>query len=420
MPVTRFLVIPGKGDVLAESSMATSNHLLSNLLLFGRILHHAGIDVTPGRMVDLADALDLVDIGLKPDFYYTVRGLLVQRREEIPVFDAAFEHFWSQRILSNMPDGSLKVQPDWQPEAPFLTSGSTLHDSAPDSADDQPDRTAIELTRVYSRREHLATINFAEMTPEEIGAVRQLLSQFVWSMGVRRTRRRAIGSSTLLDVRGTVRRNLRYGGELIELVQRQRKVKPRPLVVLADISGSMERYSRLLLHFIYSLSRGLEQPVEAFVFGTQLTRITRPLRNRDIDRALSGVAATVTDWSGGTRIGASIKAFNQQWGRRVLRGGAVVLIISDGWDRGDPVLLRTQMERLNKTCHRLVWLNPLLGSADYEPLTRGMQAALPYIDDFLPVHNVVSLEVLAEHLALLDTHKRRRVRLNGTAFIGPS
>ena len=151
----------------------------------------------------------------------------------------------------------------------------------------------------------------------------------------------------------------------------------------------MERYSRLLLHLIYSLSRGLGPKVQAFVFGTRLTRITRPLYNRDMDQALlADVAQTVVDWSGGTRIGDSIKTFNQEWGKRVLRGGAVVLLISDGWDRGDPDLLRVQMERLSKSCYRLVWLNPLLGSADYEPLTRGMQAALPYVDDFLPVHNV--------------------------------
>jgi uncharacterized protein with von Willebrand factor type A (vWA) domain len=186
------------------------------------------------------------------------------------------------------------------------------------------------------------------------------------------------------------------------------------LIIIADISGSMERYTRLLLHFIYSLTTGLDQPVESFVFSTRLTRITRQLRDRNVDRALREVSAAVPDWSGGTRIGEALKAFNFDWGRRVLGQGAVVLLISDGWDRGDADLLRTEMARLQRTCRRLIWLNPLLGSPQYEPLTRGMQAALPYLDDFLPVHNLASLEDLARRLSALDQRppaRRQQVRL---------
>ena len=183
----------------------------------------------------------------------------------------------------------------------------------------------------------------------------------------------------------------------------------------------MERYSRLLLHFIYSLAKGLEQEVEAFVFSTHLTRISRQLRGREIDRALEEVSREVSDWSGGTRIGDALKTFNFSWGRRVLGRGAVVLLISDGWDRGDPDLLKQEIGRLQRSCHRLVWLNPLLGSAQYEPLTRGMQASLPYIDDFLPVHNLASLEDLAAHLQNLTAEKRpsrrQQLSLSGAAFI---
>ena len=189
---------------------------------------------------------------------------------------------------------------------------------------------------------------------------------------------------------------------------------------MADISGSMERYARLLLHFIYSLAKGLEQEVEAFVFSTHLTCITRPLRGKAIDRALADVSREVTDWSGGTRIGDSLKTFNFEWGQRVLGRGAVVLLISDGWDRGDPLLLKQEIGRLQRSCHRLIWLNPLLGSAAYEPLTRGMQAALPHIDDFLPVHNLASLEDLAVHLQNLTVTKRpsrhQPHKLSGAAF----
>ena len=186
---------------------------------------------------------------------------------------------------------------------------------------------------------------------------------------------------------------------LREAPRRERRHKPRPLVILADISGSMERYTRLLLHFIYSLTSGLDQRVEAFLFGTRLSCISRHMQDRDVERALSEVSRSVPDWSGGTRIGQSLKDFNFTWARRALGGGAVVLLISDGWDRGEPELLKREMARLSRSCYRLIWLNPLLGSPAYEPLSRGMQAALPFVDDFLPVHNLASLEALAFHLS---------------------
>jgi uncharacterized protein with von Willebrand factor type A (vWA) domain len=208
-------------------------------------------------------------------------------------------------------------------------------------------------------------------------------------------------------MRRTFRQNLRYGGEPLQLAWRRRKLKRRPLVVICDISGSMERYSRVLLKFIYAISNGLEK-VEAFVFSTRLTRITHHLKNRDIDTALDEATLSIHDWAGGTRIGESLKTFNYEWGRRVLGQGAIVLLISDGWDRGDIDLLEQEMNRLQLSCHRLIWLNPLLGAENYEPLTRGIQTALPYIDDFLPVHNLKSLEQLGVLLERLGEYRPER------------
>jgi hypothetical protein len=247
-----------------------------------------------------------------------------------------------------------------------------------------------------------------------------MMAELVWELGQRRTHRYVAGRGGLLDMRRTLRQNLRYGGEILQWSRRTPKIKVRPLVVLADISGSMQQYTRPLLHFLYGLKHGLQQRVEVFVFATRLSYITRQLRHKEIDEALHDVTATVQDWSGGTRIGEAVKEFNYHWARRVLHGGPVVLLISDGWDRGDPALLRHEMARLHKLCHRLIWLNPLLGSEQYQPLTRGMQAAIDHIDDFLPVHNLASLEELAAHLRHFDEKRRPggAARTRGAAFIG--
>jgi hypothetical protein len=264
----------------------------------------------------------------------------------------------------------------------------------------------IEVTATYSQREVLRYKDFSELTYEEEERIKLFIADMIWNLDTRRTRRKGVGHGDQPDFRRGFRQNMRYGGELLEWPTRRPKVKPRPLVIIADISGSMERYSRLLLHFVYSVTLGLEQPVEVFVFSTRLTRITRQLRHKNIERALAEVSSIVHDWAGGTRIGDALKDFSYNWTRRVLASGAIIMLISDGWDRGDPELLGTEMNRLQRSCYRFIWLNPLLGSPRYEPLTRGMQAALPAIDDFLPVHNLASLEDLAEHLSQLRSGKR--------------
>ena len=404
---------------------STNGQLLHNLILFGRLLRDLGMDVNPGRMIDVVSALQYVEIGRRADFYYTLQTLLVNRRDDLPLFEQAFNLFWRRpgdgSIELNL--GALLQQRSQPPTLvmPPLPEEDAAPQAAEQQADDEEVQEIIEVTRTFSARERLHQQDFGDLTPAELVEIRQLMAQLVWRLGERRTRRQQPGRGWRLDLRRTLRRNFRYGGEQLEWARLTPRIKPRPLVIIADISGSMERYTRLLIQFLYSLASGLEQRVEVFVFSTRLTRITRQLRRRDVDRALREVAQTVPDWSGGTRIGDALKTFNFTWGRRVLRGGALVLLISDGWDRGDPELLRQEMARLQRTSRRLVWLNPLLGSPRYEPLTRGIQAALPYIDDFLPVHNLVSLEDLALHLAQLDEKRaarRQPIRTSGAAFVG--
>lgn len=404
----------------------TDHYLLHNLILFGRLLRALGLDINPGRMIDLVQALEHVNLARKSDFYFTARSLLVHDREDLPLFDQAFELFWRAPREKTLFSELFQAGTEAPRDEPLVTAGELEeleqeNDDADADGDDDEVQEVIEVTRTYSTREVLRHKDFGELSPDEMQSVKWFMAQMVWELGLRRTRRQRPGRGRRLDLRRSLRRNLRYGGELIEWPNRQFKYKPRPLIVVADISGSMERYTRLLLHFIYSLAKRLEQQVEAFVFSTHLTRITRQLRNKEIDRALEEVSYEVTDWSGGTRIGDSLKTFNFEWGRRVLGRGAIVLLISDGWDRGDPDLLRKEIGRLQRSCHRLVWLNPLLGSTEYEPLTRGMQASLPYIDDFLPVHNLASLEDLALHLQNLTAEKRpsrrQQPKLSGAAFI---
>lgn len=393
-----------------------SGNLLHNLLLFGRVLRGLGMDVNPGRMIDLVGALEHIQLGYKQDFYHACRSLLVHDKTDIPLFDQAFERFWRKHdggwFDIGVPNLSRQKQSERIVTPPPLSDPAAPPEqdksNQEENQEDDDLLQILEVTQTYSDRETLRHKDFADLTPDELATIKVLIARLAWQLGRRLTRRQKPGRGPTLDMRRSLRRNLRYGGEMVEWPTRKRKDKPRPLVVIADISGSMERYTRLLLHFIYGLSEGLDEVVEAFVFSTRLTHITRQLRNKDIDQAMRRISQAVPDWSGGTRIGEAFKRFNYDWGRRVLGRGAVVLIISDGWDRGEPELLGREMARLQRSCYRLIWLNPLLGSPRYEPLTRGIQAAMPYIDDFLPVHNLASLQDLATHLARASARGGRK------------
>jgi uncharacterized protein len=259
----------------------------------------------------------------------------------------------------------------------------------------------------YSQAEVLRQKDFDALSQAEMTEVRRLIRLMRLPAGLTRSRRARPGGHDRLDIRRVLRRSLRFGGELLVFSWKHPTLRPRPLVLLCDISGSMERYTRLLLNFAYAL-KSASARVEAFVFATRLTRITRLLRSHDVDAALNRVVASVDDWSGGTRIGEAIETFNRRYARRVLSHGATVVIISDGWDRGDAVQMRRAIARLQRSCHRLIWMNPLMGAPGYEPLTLGLQAALPFVDDFLPAHNLANLEALGR--LLLETANRRPVR----------
>ncbi len=379
----------------AESTQ--SGNLLRNCVLFGRMLRTLGVEITPSQMVDLVDSLQYVNIGSRQDFKNSARAVLINRREQLPLFDEAFDLFWQARgesTLLGLDIGQL-LQKQQEKLEVYRRDPVTENNEQP-TPEEEPE---AERMLTYSDREILRHKDFARLDAEEMVAVRRMMLQTQWRIEPRRTRRTVRATQgNLIDLRRTVRQNLRHGGELLHLAHKERKVKRRPVVLLCDISGSMERYSRVLLQFIYVVTSRLDR-VESFVFSTRLTRITRQLRRRDIDEALREAGTVVHDWAGGTRIGEAIKTFNYQWARRVLGQGAIVMIISDGWDRGDIGLLEREMDRLHRSCHRLLWLNPLLGATDYQPLVRGIKVALPHVDDFLPVHNLASLEQLAALLA---------------------
>ena len=382
-------------------------HLLRNIVLFGRLLRVGSLDVTPTQLRDWVAALELVDLARKRDVKAAARAVLVSRRRDLPWFDKAFELFWQARDPRELEqlELGLMIQRRTERKKRAAIRKLALRDGDDDGGDRPDDRDRTARAQLYSAREALRRKDFAQLEGDELDEIKRLMATMHWELETRRTRRlRPDRHGQRLDLRRTLRRSLTQGGEMIDLVHRGRKHRRRPLVLLCDTSGSMEPYSRLLLHFIYAVSHprsadpGISR-VEAFAFGTRLTRLTQELTERDVDRALQAAAHRIEDWGGGTRTGEALREFNFVWSRRLLGQGAAVLIISDGWDRGDIDLLGREMERLHRSCHRLIWLNPLLGSPDYRPLTRGIVAALPHVDDFLPVHNLASLEQLGELLA---------------------
>jgi len=392
-------------------------YLLGHVVRFGQLLRVMGVDVSSSQVLDLAQALDHISISNRDEFYTACRALLIGRREDFLVFDQAFQYFWQSE-----PEGADPVSPPPGTKLKLMRLPARHARSRGQGVDDdrdaegespepgeQQEKGLPRAQMIYGAQEVLRTKDFGEMSWEEIQAARRTISQLEWRLGERRTRRSRLSPKGRLYLRHVVRDNLRFGGEPLVLTFRRRATRPRPLVVLCDISGSMERYSRMLLHFIHALTHGLvDTQVEAFVFGTRLTRITRHLRHRDVDESLDELGQAVRDWSGGTRIGETLKTFNYHWARRVLGSGAVVLIISDGWDRGNIDLLTHEIGRLQRSAYRLMWLNPLLGSADYRPVQQGMAAVLPCVDDFLPVHNLGSLEQLARTLSAVATQRPAR------------
>lgn len=381
---------------------------LSNCLLFPRMLRRAGLPVGLDQSLEFVQALEWIDLGSREQVYYTARCLLVRSQAHLRLFDLIFRRFWRRVAVGGA------TAPRTMPRAPrhrpqqqgFTIATYMAHKAAPsDPAVDVADRSGTA-----SAAELLQRKEFSAMSPAELEQIKRLIQLLDWRVSLRMTRRRrADRRGRELDLRAVVREAARFQGVPLRPRWRRRISKPRPLMLIADISGSMEKYARLLLQFLYSVSRRLPR-VECFLFGTRLTRVTTQLRLRNIDRAIDEAAREVVDWAGGTRIGASLQTFNRRWARRVLGRGALVILISDGWEQGEPTLLQRELGLLQRRCHRLIWLNPLLGRPTYKPLVGGMQAALGQIDDFLPIHNFQSLSALAERLGSIPGRRGRYVR----------
>ena len=380
--------------------------LLPRLGAFARLLHDAGLEAGPRRLTDATRALAVIDLKKSDDFRNALRSVFVSRKEDIPIFEAAFDIFWAPpdpRASAGVIPGRSRSLP--LPPERAQAWANALGLNASQLNRDREDSEFAARSSGYSAQELLRQKDFEEMTWAETEQVRRLLEEAPWRVAQRRTRRLRPSRNGRIDLRRSARHAIRSSGELMTLFRRKPRVRRRPLVLICDVSGSMERYSRLLMIFAHAVAR--REDLEAFVFSTRLTRITRLLRQRDVDRALESVSKGVHDFSGGTRIGDAIGDFNRRWARRVLGHGAVVIIVSDGWDRGDPAQLSAELVHLRRSAHRLIWLNPLLGSEGYEPLTRGMAAALPFCDDFLAAHNVAALDDLGKLLAGLDSRTRR-------------
>jgi len=383
-------------------------HLLRHLVLFARLLRSSGVPVTPSQVVALVDALPLLDLRRREEFKDAARAMLVTSREQAELFDRAFDLYWQAWTTEDQPPAEKEMPaPSGPPQGEGAEPEREMEEESASAASENSEgEPELKPQPAYSAVEVLRHKDFAELSDDETASLTRLMQSAQWHPELLRSRRkRPAAGGAHPDLRRALRQGLRYGGEVMTFAWQEPKLKRRPLIVLCDISGSMERYSRFLLRFLYLLSNGLDR-VEAFAFGTRLTRLTRHLRQANMDAALRQAAAEVNDWGGGTRIGESLKAFNYTWSRRVTSHGPTVLIISDGWDRGDLDLLRREISRLQLNCRRLIWLNPLSGAPGYEPLAQGIQTVLPYVDDFLPVHNLASLEQLAE---ILEKATRRRV-----------
>jgi uncharacterized protein with von Willebrand factor type A (vWA) domain len=394
--------------------------LLREAVGFGRALRAAGLPIDLGAAVDYARALPLVDMSSREQVRAAGAAVFVRRRDDRETYDIVFDRWWRAR---GRRAGDFQAPPLQRPDAEGAEGEEPSGEASPlpgdEHASNRPDEwgvpvpsageeegespddadTIIVAPDAYSRGELLRHREFDRMTPAELRDAERLVDALIPRLEQRRTRRYELHShGRRLAPRAMFRRNLGTGGQLMSWVWRRQIKEPRSLVVLCDISGSMERHSRLLLRFVQALSAASEVRAESFVFGTRLTRVTRLLRDKDRDRALARVSDAVNDWAGGTRIGESFRTFNQRWARRSLRTSGVVIVVSDGWDRGDPALVAAETARLRRNCHRLVWLNPLAGTPGYQPLAGGMRAAYPYIDDFLPAGTVASLERLGEIL----------------------
>jgi uncharacterized protein len=392
----------------------SAGRLAENIMYFARTLRAAGLPVGPGKVLDAIRAAETVGIGTRQDFYWALHATLVNRREQQEIFDQAFHIFWrnprllerAMAILLPQLRGSAENTED-QAEMSRRLAEALARERGGDGLgeEEQEEKVEIDAVMTYSDRELLQRMDFEKMSAAEIAKAKRLIAAMrlpIMALPTRRFRPDPLGRR--IDMRASLRAALR-SADSIPLRRRIPRRRHPPLVILCDISGSMSRYSRIILHFMHAITNDRDR-VHTFLFGTRLTNVTRYLRHKDIDVALEKVGQTVDDWSGGTRIGRCLADFNNRWSRRVLGQGAVVLFISDGLDRDAGEGLAKEMERLHKSCRRLIWLNPLLRYEGYEPRSMGARTIMPHVDEFRPVH---SLESLADLTRVLSAPGRRRL-----------
>jgi uncharacterized protein with von Willebrand factor type A (vWA) domain len=375
-------------------------HLLNQIVRFSRSLHSAGVPVSPANLIDLCRCMSFIDISKRLDFHAAARTTLISSRSDIDVFDQAFNEFWFQ---PDEPDEEMQENPEEagarEPGAEKKEHRQRLNYAVDDKAPEQQEAPEDALP-AYSPDEFLMKKDFALMSDQEIEQARRLVVALIAIMANYQSRRRELSQKGKeLNLRKMLRQNAFHGQDEMQLLFRKKKIKKVKLMLLCDVSGSMERYSRFLIQFIYAMRQQLAS-LDVAVFSTRMTVISDFLHRQSIEQSLREISANVRDWGGGTNIGNSLREFNRRFARDAIAAHTVVIILSDGWDRGDATVMREEMQQLHRRVHKLLWLNPLLGDADYQPLCRGIQTALPFIDHFLPAHN---LESFAQLIRLLRT-----------------
>jgi uncharacterized protein len=390
----------------ANSNRAITGHLAENIMHFARVLREAGIPVGPGLVLDALDAALAGPLRKREDFYWTLHAVFVKRREHNDLFDQAFHVFWKkpkflQQLMQLMYQQIARKPHENAKKAGFRRLAEAMFDKHEmnSNAKQKSDELEIDASFTASRDEVLRAKDFEQMTVDEQTTAKQALRKLRLKR-IEVPTRRFFSShhGRRIDMRRTMQRSIRDGGQFVELLRKERRWREPPLVILCDISGSCSNYTRMFLHFLHTLINDRNR-VHVFLFGTRLTNITRELRRKDIDEAISKVSQAVKDWSGGTRIGTTLHEFNQKWARRVLTQGAHVLLMTDGLDREDVESLTKEMKRLRLSAKRIVWLNPLLRYDGFEARANGIRAMMPYVDEFRPVHSLDSLRDLAETLA---------------------
>jgi uncharacterized protein with von Willebrand factor type A (vWA) domain len=375
--------------------------ILSHLLLFARQLKAKGLKITPDGVADAARSLAFIDLSYRQDFYSALKANFVSSPKDLAVFDALFEQFWTRiqkEESQELPLPSTEEQENGEACGDESPSGSQEVEVASEEngVDEQ------ELRSSYSPEEVLVGKDFSRFFPEEEGILEREFARILSQLATRVSRRRKPAArGREMDFRRSLKRAVRHGGEMVELVRRKRKIKPLKVMVICDVSGSMDASTRFMLRFLFGMKKVLDQS-EFFVFSTRLTRITDILQPNRWTQALTDISRRVQDWSGGTKIGHCLQVFNERYARRMAARSSVVILISDGWDRGEAELLDAEMKRLKRRARRLIWLNPLLGTPEYQPLCLGMRTALPYVDFFLPANTLRGLRTLGDVLADLD------------------